>query len=213
MATSNRPKVKADPLDMKIESLAVDLDALTMFYHACSGCPQDVFCCCARYDICINTLEMERVIAYLPQVAHYIPQLMTDDGYDNVFEEIGTDLFRIDTQDDDLCVFAYHEHRATRCALHRVALDMGLPVHALKPQACLLWPLALSETAPYILSVHVDAPQFTCNHPRPKQKSLHPSIHAIITTVFGQAFAHAVTQAVHQGLASVELVPQGNCAL
>ena len=126
MATSNRPKVKADPLDMKIESLAVDLDALTMFYHACSGCPQDVFCCCARYDICINTREMERVVAYFPQVARYVPQLMTDDGFDNVFEEIDKDLFRIDTRDDDLCVFAYHQQRETRCALHRVALELSL---------------------------------------------------------------------------------------
>jgi len=193
---------------MKTESVLVDIDTLTTLAHRCIGCPTDEQCCCARYDICISAHEMEQMIGYLPQAAALCPHLKTCDGYDNVFEQIDKDLFLIDTADDDLCVFAYQQDRETRCALHSVALEIGLPINMLKPSACLLWPLALSASAPYTLSVHVDAFQFKCNCQRPKQKTLHASTHAIMTTVFGQRFAREVNHAVQRGLSSVELAYQ-----
>ncbi len=193
---------------MKSELVIVDIDTLTTLSHRCIGCPTDEQCCCARYDICISAQEMEQAISYLPQAAALCPQLKTQDGYDNVFEQLDKDLFLIDTTDDDLCVFAYQQNRETRCALHSVALELGFPVNLLKPEACLLWPLALSATSPYTLSVHVDAFQFKCNYHRPKQKTLHASTHDIIATVFGQRFARDVKHAAHRGVSSVELVYQ-----
>jgi hypothetical protein len=149
---------------------------------------------------------MQRVVAYLPQAAVYCPQLNTPDGFDNVFEQIGRDLFRIDTTDDGLCVFAYHHHRETRCALHSIALDLNLPINAIKPETCLLWPLALSEKAPYTLSVDEDAFHFKCNYLRAGQKTLHGSIRAIIAAVFGPRFTHEVENALQEGAAPTPLV-------
>ena len=205
---SQTPRLNAQLADihgMKTGSVVVDIDSLTTLSHRCTGCPKTERCCCARYDICISTQEMERIVGHLPPSAVFCPHLKTKDGYDNVFEQVENDLFLIDTTDADLCVFAYHRHQETRCALHSVALSLGLPINMVKPEACLLWPLALSATAPYTLSIHVDAFQFKCNVARPRQKSLHTSTHDIITTVFGPRFARDVTHAVLRGLSSIEL--------
>ena len=190
---------------MEAESITVDLEALSMLDHACTGCSRAARCCCAHYDICITAHEMERTIGYLDHIAAYCSHLRIDDGYDNVFEEIDRDLFRIDSSEDGLCVFAYRQGRQTRCALHRVAMELGLAVETIKPHACLLWPLALTENAPYILAVHVDAFQFRCNHQRPRQASLHPSVADIVATVFGPLFAREVGQSLDLGLSTVEI--------
>jgi hypothetical protein len=149
---------------------------------------------------------MRRAVGALPHAAVYCPQLKATDGYNNVFEKIADDLFQVDSTDDGLCVFAYRHNRTTRCSLHSAALDLGLPIALLKPEPCLLWPLALSETAPYTLSVHVDASAFACNHIRPRQKHIDPSLQDIICTVFGRRFAEEVNQALHGGRKSVEIL-------
>jgi hypothetical protein len=149
---------------------------------------------------------MQRIVGYLPHVARYCPQLKTPDGFDNVFEQIGRDLLRVDSMDDGLCVFAYHQGRKTRCALHSTALDLNLPINAIKPETCLLWPLALSANAPFTLSVDEDAFQFKCNHPRSGQRTLDGSVRDIITTIFGQHFTHELEKALHKGVSPVQLV-------
>ena len=188
---------------MNAATIAVDLRALTTLRHECAGCPKGTPSCCAHYDICISTPEMQRIIGFIPQAAVYCPHLKTPDGFDNIFDEAGHDLFRLDTMDDERCVLAYFHEGVARCSLHRIALDLDLPLNTLKPAACLLWPLALSENEPYSLSVHEDALQFPCNRSRPLQNCLHSSVHDILATVFGRRIARAINAGVKNGESSI----------
>jgi hypothetical protein len=190
---------------MNAQTIAVDLQALATLEHECTGCSRDAPTCCAQYDICIRTDEMQRIIGYMPQVAAYCPALKTSDGYDNIFEKIDRNLYRIDTSDNELCILAYHDDQETRCSLHRVALDLGLPINALKPESCRLWPLALSAKKPYSLSIHMDAFRFPCNRLRPKQKNIPCSIIDILTAVFGRKFAGHVIAGVKAGASFISL--------
>ena len=190
---------------MQSQAIDVDLHALTTLQHECTGCSKDKQSCCAHYDICIRKREMQQIIGYLPQAATFCPQLKTADGFDNVFEEVERNLFRIDTLDDERCTFAYDLDHETRCSLHTIALDHDLPINTLKPEACLLWPLALSETQPLALSIHKDALQFPCNHLRPQQENIHSSVDDILETVFGHRFAQQVHSAVESGAPSIRL--------
>ena len=190
---------------MQTRKIVVDLQSLATLQHECTGCTKGTPTCCAQYDICVSTDEMQRIIGYTPQAAIYCPQLKTSDGYDNIFEEIGRDLYRIDTSDNELCTLAYHYGQETRCSLHSVALDLNLPINTLKPEACLLWPLALSEKKPVSLSIHMDAFRFPCNRLRPEQKKIHSSVIDILETVFGRKFTAQVIAAVKEGASPIIL--------
>jgi hypothetical protein len=106
---------------------------------------------------------MKTISGALPLAAKCCPGLKDGNDYDNVFDEVERGVFAIDTHEDGLCVFAYHEHAEIRCSLHSAALQTGMSPHLLKPSACSLWPLILRQPPDAALSICDDALQFPCN--------------------------------------------------
>lgn len=184
----------------------VDLDALRRLQHECTGCQDTGRCCCGVYDICVTRAEMERIVGCLPQAVAYCPRLAADDGYENIFERLAPDLFLIDTDENERCVFTYSAGGQIRCALHTVAVDLGLPLNALKPHSCLLWPLALSERPPLVLGVHVDALRFACNRLQAVRGTTLPTVVTeIVSAVFGSRFCRRLAAAAQAGKSRVRL--------
>lgn len=178
--------------------IRVDLAAVASIAHRCrpQRCDAALFCC-AQYDVCVSPSEMETIVGSMPLAAAYAPRLRSGNGYRNVFDETDTDVLVIDTDDNDLCLFAYRSTGGTLCALHSVAERLGrLPVE-IKPEACTLWPLALASTRPATLSIQADAHRFACNRIRktPSRK-LDAGIAEILRMVFGEEFLGGIRRAM-----------------
>jgi hypothetical protein len=130
----------------------------------------------------------------MPQAAKFSKKLRTKEGFKNIFEQQERTLFSLDTDDKGLCLFAYkNKTNKTLCSLHSVALDSGLQPHKVKPISCTLWPLALSESRPYLLSIDDEAFSFGCNKKRKgSPKKLDPNISDIINALFGPSFLRSI---------------------
>jgi hypothetical protein len=145
--------------------IGIDFKSIRSIDHVCTGCSEVATCCCAKYEVCVNDAELNRIIQVLPEAAQFCPHLKTDGGYDNVFEETESGLYVIDTMENDLCVFAFVTDRMIRCSLHAVEASLGLPLGSVKPKMCVLWPLTFSEGGD-VLTLHDDALSFGCNSRR-----------------------------------------------
>lgn len=189
-----------NPLFPLIQGIRVDLKAIGSISHRCrpQHCDAPEFCC-AQYEVCVSEAEMETIVGYMPLASQHARHLRSGNRYRNVFEEIDSDLLAIDTDDRDLCLFAYRSGRGTLCALHSVAERLGrLPVE-IKPKSCTLWPLAMAAARPPILSVQADAERFACNRIRSTPaRSPHAGIEEILRMVFGEDFLGKVRRAMAQ---------------
>lgn len=151
----------------------MDFQSIRTIEHACAGCSVVKACCCSKYEILVDRLELKRILQALPEAAKLCQNLKTGGKYENVFEEAENGFFSIDTLDNGLCVFAYRKDRMIRCSLHSTEISLGLPLGALKPKVCILWPLTFNQKG-NALTVHHDALSFACNQPR-QQSSRHVS--------------------------------------
>ena len=151
-----------------INDIEIDWEGIYSISHHCRpGICKNDKCCCSSYEICIDKNELSVITGWLPIASRFSPRLQADNGFDNIFDELGPDLFALDTDEKGLCVFAYsHEGHKILCSLHAAALHMNLPPRQAKPKSCLLWPLAITEGYPVILSVDDDAFSFKCNKRR-----------------------------------------------
>ena len=180
-------------------SVEVDVESLLSLENHCGGCAEGRRCCCSSYEVCVTTAELKRIIKVLPEAAKLCPHLLTAGGYDNVFEEEEPGLFSIDTTEDGLCLFAYWTHGRTRCALHTVAVTLGLPLEQVKPKVCLLWPMHFSEGSE-VLAMISDAFLFSCNTPKaPGSRRLSPGFVEAIELVYGEGCGTQVKQAAKNG--------------
>lgn len=178
----------------------VDLAAILSINHACRGCTRPETCCCARYEVCVDTTELNKIIQVLPKVVKFCPHLKTAKGYDNVFEEVEPGLYAIDTTEDGLCVFAFMSHHTIRCSLHAVGLTHGLPLGKVKPKACLLWPLSFSDGDEF-LSLANDALSFRCiSRRRNRSRRLSPALGEAIGLIYGEDFRTQLEEKAGQGL-------------
>ena len=159
-------------------------------------CPKDQ-CCCSKYEIVVESGEMDRIIGYMPAASRYALYLGNGTSLENVFEEDGTGAFIMDTDEDGLCVFAYRDSWGdVLCSLHSVALDLEIPHYKTKPQSCVLWPLAISEDLPLQLAIADDAFDFPCNNRRNNPGNrLDLNIARIIRDVFGTRILNAIEKA------------------
>ena len=153
-----------------------DFDTIRSIHHECRGCHSKTDCCCASYDIFISEKEMRRILNIFPLLIEYCPNLAKDGEFDNVFEESNDGLIQLDTDENGLCVFAYRQGGIIRCALHSVAIDMGLSIEDVKPFHCLLWPMAVSSGPETVISIQENALDFPCNSPQ-KPDHLGRGIH------------------------------------
>ncbi len=186
-------------------TVQVDLASLYAIDHACQGCTKDEKCCCATYEVCVTTREMNRIIGLLPELARLCPHLGADEDYDNVFEEVEPGLFAIDTTEEGLCLFAYVSRGKLRCSLHTVGLNLGIPLDHAKPKACLLWPMTFSE-GEELLSLTGDALSFFCNSRKGRlSRSLCPSFVEAIELVYGEAAGALVKTEAGKGARNMVL--------
>ena len=177
----------------------VDVESLLSIENRCNGCVRGEKCCCASYEVCVSTVEMKRIIKFLPEAARYCPHLLTARGYDNVFEEEEPGLYSIDTTEDGLCLFAYWSKGRTHCSLHTVAMKLGLPLAQVKPKVCLLWPMHFSD-GDEVLAVISDAFQFKCNVRRaPGSHSLSRGFIEAVEQVYGEGCGDQVRRAAENG--------------
>ncbi|MBI3986096.1 MAG: hypothetical protein HY343_04215 [Lentisphaerae bacterium] len=143
-------------------NLVADLRSLAGFQHTCSGCTGVRRCCCAAFEVCVTRKEMEAMIGVMPAAAKYARRLREGDAFANVFERTPDGLFALDTDEAGLCVFAYRRAGFIRCSLHTAAIDLDISPSLVKPLACRLWPLAVTEKRPFVLGVSPNAGRFHC---------------------------------------------------
>jgi hypothetical protein len=187
------------PPQQQRRSVEVDIESLLSIENRCNGCAKGERCCCSSYEVCVTTAELKRIIKVLPEAARFCPHLLTEGGYDNVFEEEEPGLFSIDTTEDGLCLFAYRSHHRTQCSLHTVAVTLGLPLEQVKPKVCLLWPMHFSE-GEEVLAMINDAFRFKCNARKaPGSRSLSPGFVEAIELVYGEGCGTQVKQAAENG--------------
>lgn len=182
-----------------INNIQVDLEALASIDYECRPelC-RNVKSCCARYEVCLGAREIARITGMMPHVVNYAPHLQDGEDYDNPFEQVERNLFAIDEDEDECCTFAYkNTEGCTLCSIHSAALDIGVDWEKVKPKACVLWPLSLSEDRPPILYVQENAFDFPCNKKRSKAaKNLAPHIVHTVRALFGAKFLDQVLKAL-----------------
>jgi hypothetical protein len=173
-----------------IQGIQIDLPVLQSICHKCKpevcrNCPS----CCSRYVPHVSLSELEKIVGCFPIIARYSSGIKNGSGYKNVFEECEDTSYCIDAKEDESCVFTYQTSSGeTLCALHSVALDLRMPPVDLKPKACSLWPLALSEEPDPVLSVDRNWRDFPCNTPSDGGHQLDSGIINIIASCFGVSF-------------------------
>jgi hypothetical protein len=143
----------------------VDLKAICSIDHECTGCSDLSKSCCAKYDVCVSGAELNRIIPYLSEAAKLCPHLKTEEGYANVFEEAEKGQYSIETDENDLCLFAYVDKGMIRCSLHSVEDKLDMPLGSIKPAVCILYPLTFSDKG-NVLTLHDDALACACSSPR-----------------------------------------------
>lgn len=189
---------KRPPLHQRT-SVEVDIESLLSLENNCTGCARGEKCCCSSYEVCATSAEVKRIIRVLPEAAKYCPHLLTEGGYDNVFEEEEPGLFSIDTDEDGLCLFAYRSDDGIRCSLHTVAATLGLPLEQVKPKVCLLWPMHFSD-GDEVLGMISDAFLFSCNkRTAPESHKLSPGFIEAIELVYGEGCGAQVKLAAENG--------------
>jgi hypothetical protein len=185
---------------MRPDILTVDLAAILSVNHTCIGCRPGEPCCCSTYEVCVTTSELKHIIAVLPEAVQFCPHLDTENGYDNIFDEVEPGLFAIDTDDDGLCLFAFRSGRKVRCSLHAAAAALGLPPEKVKPKSCLLWPMNFSE-GKEVLSLVDDAPAFRCNTlRRVRSRELSPAFVNAVDAVYGRGAGRRLEQEAARGV-------------
>jgi hypothetical protein len=195
---------------MKSQNLEIDVAGICSVRHKCTGCIGESKKCCSSYEVTISSREMKNIIGCLPLATQFCSHLKSHHDYVNVFEKIATDLYAIDTNEEGTCVFAYFEGDRIACSLHVAAEKYGIPFRKVKPESCLLWPLAVFEGKSKILSVHDDIFEFNCNARNAEGVfSLCPSIADNIENVFGIEFMKDLQEAADKGLRWTKIALRG----
>jgi hypothetical protein len=147
--------------------IRIDYQSIGSIDHVCNCCSGMKVCCCSKYEVSVDSTELNRILRVLPEAAKLCPHLKTQNGYDSVFEEGERGLHAIDQTEEGLCVFAYRTQGMIRCSLHSIEISLGLPLGTIKPKMCILWPLTFTQGGD-ALTLHDDALSFKCNRPRKK---------------------------------------------
>ncbi|HUV51340.1 MAG TPA: hypothetical protein VMW78_10030 [Anaerolineae bacterium] len=184
-----------------IDGIIVDLKALSAIKHSCASNNCKISqCCCSCYEVIINKTELSNIVDVVPHASQYSPVLRLDKDFDNVFEDEGKNTYSIDKNNRGFCVFGYKtKERKVLCSLHKTAVDMKIPINSVKPLVCILWPLALVESDPLVLSVQEDVFKFPCNQERTSPTTvLDSGIAQNIKIAFGRSLLNKIQKKILQ---------------
>lgn len=188
------------------KSIEIDIPGICSILHTCNGSCVNPKRCCSCYEVTINGKELQNIVDYIPMATRLCPSLKSEDGYDNVFDQICGDLYCLDTHEDGTCVLAYRKGKKVLCSLHTVAVDKKITLNKVKPMSCLLWPLVISEGKRSVLSIQDDAFEFNCNKRNTGDEfSLCPSIAENIEWAFGSRVRKKIQTAVDERLKRVSI--------
>ena len=182
-----------------IKNVKVDLKSLISIEHKCDpGVCKGKISCCAEYEVCIEEKEVDKIIAHTPGSVEFAPQLIDNGSYRNIFDETDNNLITIDTDEDNLCLFAWSNRGGEiLCSLHSHAIKNNLSFYDTKPESCCLWPLAIYIGSPEILTIQDDAFHFDCNKKRkPEKAELDTEISSIINNVYGEKMLAGINHAI-----------------
>ncbi|MCP5005594.1 MAG: hypothetical protein GY941_16910 [Planctomycetes bacterium] len=182
-----------------INGIKVDLESLISISHMCNpGICVGKDTCCAHYEICLEEREVDKLLKHMPAASKYAQHLREDDSYRNIFEETEDNLIAIDTDVDEKCLLAWQSSKGEiLCSLHSQAIEAECSFYDAKPRACCLWPLAICNGNPMILSVQDDAFEFVCNKKRRSKKAaLNREIASIVKNVYGDKMLVGINQAL-----------------
>ncbi len=182
-----------------IENVKVDLKSLISIKHKCDpGICREKISCCADYEVCMEKKEVDKIIAHTPGAAEFAPQLKANGSYNNVFDETDDNLITIDVDEDNQCLFSWRNSNGeVLCSLHSHAIKSNLSFYDTKPESCCLWPLAVYDGSPKILTVQDDAFNFDCNEKRkPEKAKLDTEISSIIKNVYGEKMLVGINRAI-----------------
>jgi hypothetical protein len=183
--------------------LTIDLETLTSTDHTCDSCLGGKACCCAVYDINLTEDEAARTSGALPLAASFKTNLADDM---NIFDEEDDGSLSIDKDDNGDCALSFRVGGKTLCALHAAALKAKIAPHTMKPSACTLWPLSISEPPDMQLSICDDAYEFHCTTrlAAPK-KEISPALLDSIEALFGPDVRDQIQDAARNGLKQITL--------
>ncbi|HOD49112.1 MAG TPA: hypothetical protein PK166_06025 [Candidatus Hydrogenedentes bacterium] len=178
----------------------VDLEALRGIAFHCQ--PQNCrngLSCCACYDVELSAVEARRAVDWLSEAAKFARHLRDRNGYADPVERMPGAKPTLAVDAAERCVFAYKGRDGTLwCSLHSAALAHGLAPEAVKPLACAMWPLAISDDEdPPVLTVQPEVMRFPCNCARVGE-GLDAGIAKIIECCFGARFLRDIEDCLRE---------------
>ena len=82
---------------------------------------------------------------------------------------------------------------------------MGLPLHEVKPESCLLWPISLTQDTPQRLTIDSEAYRFHCNRCHDPEPERIEAFRETLTNAFGPAAFEDIVDAANDGLDTVRI--------
>jgi len=185
-----------------VNDILVDLPALLKVKHYCDPmlCRNKRYCC-ASYEITVDKHDMKRAIGLIPDAAAFAPEVGEGGEFENPFERVEPGRWAIDCHEESgACAFSFRDKQGRGwCSLHAAALKHDLDPYQQKPEVCTMWPLALSEGEPPVLTIQDDVYEFPCAWKRRgRQKALYPDIAANVKAIFGEAFLEALNREIEK---------------
>src|SRR5512140_2054204 len=121
----------------RVGSVRIDVDpALSQLAYRCypNGCPHDRTCC-VGLAVSVSRREMRVIDSLMDELARLVPTLRQGDGYADVFvpDAPGMQIEPLDER--GICPFLFRTRDRALCAIHRLALQSGREVAAVKPRA------------------------------------------------------------------------------
>lgn len=173
-----------------VQGVAVDVEGLCSISHRFDSkrCGT-TGCCCHCYEVQLEPGELQRLIDWQPLAAMYQPALRQQAF---PFEEAEPGEWVIESGETMRCPFSYlSDAGETLCSIHSAALEYGEDPFAIKPKSCSLWPLAMTEGEPPVLTLMEGVLAFPCNR-RKRRPGLSPGVAELIGSVFGRKFLEEV---------------------
>ena len=110
------------------------------------GRDSEVESCCQEYDVEITPAERDRIVAHAGDVIEFLAandpaRVKSGRGIESFFKESHTIEL---AKEEGRCAFSYRDSTGQLwCGLHSLALEKGIPLEAIKPIACILFPLVV----------------------------------------------------------------------